>query len=136
MLVVTSPSPDEPLALRAAVAGYAAGELPGRALTAARPPDLAGLQLRPTGAGGGVYAGLAVEGFAYQAPDGSRIVVYLSVEPFPRAPDADQIGRNLTAWVAHRDGMVLLCASSPHAMLLVGEDDTLVRRAAVALGAL
>jgi hypothetical protein len=39
-------------------------------------------------------------------------------------------------WVAHRGDVVVLCARYPQALLVVGQDDALVRTTADRLGAL
>lgn len=128
----------DPAALRAAVVDFSARELPGRQLPDGGAPDLSALALRPVGAGGGSYAGLDVDGYAYRDEAGRRIVLYLSAEPFPRAADARPLAPADRGpdgpWVIDRDGVVVLCARAPHALLVVGEDEALVRRTALTLG--
>lgn len=41
--------------------------------------------------GGGSYAGLDVDGYAYQDPAGRRVVLYLSDKPFPEASGAERL---------------------------------------------
>lgn len=138
VLVVTvggSPTP-EPPSLRQAVADYSAERLPGAQLPDQRAPDLSGLRLQPAGAGGGTYAGLEVDGFAYRDPAGRRVVLYLSDEPFPQAPGAEQLSGDDGPWIVRRGDVTVLCARLPHALLVVGEDDRLVRSTAQALGVL
>lgn len=126
----------EPPALRQAVADFSDGQLPGAQLPALRAPDLSRLDLQPVGAGGGTYEGLDVDGYAYRDDAGRRIVVYLSDEAFPEAPGARRLAGENGPWVAQRGDVTVLCARSPHALLVVGEDDQLVRQAASALGVL
>ena len=126
----------EPPALRAAVADFAAQRLPGAQLPDQRAPDLSRLQLQPIGAGGGADAGLDVDGYAYRDPAGRRVVLYLSDEPFPEAPGAELLAGPDGPWVARRGDVVVLCARVPHALLVVGQDDELVRSTAGALGVL
>ncbi len=69
-------------------------------------------------------------------PTGRRVVVYLSADPFPEAPGAQLLAGEDGPWVAHRGDVVVLCARYPHALLVVGQDDALVRTTADRLGAL
>jgi len=126
----------EPPSLREAVADYTAQRLPGAQLPQQRAPDLSQLRLQPVGAGGGSYAGLDVDGYAYRDPAGRRLVLYLSDKPFPQAPGAERLAGKDGPWVARRGDVVVLCARQPHALLVVGQDDELVRSAASALGVL
>ena len=136
LVVVLGRGTPEPPALREAVADFSAEQLPGARLPDERAPDLSRLQLQPVGAGGGTYAGLDVDGYAYRDPAGRRIVLYLSDEPFPEAPGAERLAGEDGPWVAERGDVVVLCARVPHALLVVGQDDQLVRSAASALGVL
>lgn len=126
----------EPPSLRQAVADFSAQRLPGAQLPDLRAPDLSQLDLQPVGAGGGTYADLQVDGYAYRDPAGRRVVLYLSDEPFPEAPGAQQLAGPDGPWVAQRGDVTILCARLPHALLVVGQDDKLVRGTAVALGVL
>lgn len=126
----------EPPSLREAVADFTAERLPGDAVTSRSAPDLSALSLQPVGAGNGSYAGLDVDGYAYRDPAGRRIVLYLSDDPFPEAPGAQLLAGKDGPWVAQRGDVIILCARLPHALLVVGEDDQLVRSAASALGVL
>lgn len=126
----------EPPPLRQAVADFSAQQLPGSQLPELRAPDLSKLDLQPVGAGGGSYAGLEVDGYAYRDPAGRRVVLYLSDEPFPEAPGAQRLAGADGAWVVQRGDVVVLCARVPHALLVVGQDDQLVRSTAIALGVL
>jgi len=126
----------EPPSLRQAVADYSAERLPGAQLPEQRAPDLTALRLQPVGAGGGSYAGLEVDGFAYLDPAGRRVVLYVSDDPFPEAPGAQQLSDEDGPWVVRRGDVTVLCARLPHALLVVGEDDRLVRSTAQALGVL
>lgn len=127
-------SGQEPAAVRMAIEDFAAQELPGRDLPFRSTPDLSKAQLQPAGAGAGSYAGLAVTAFAYQDPSGRRMMVYTSDQPFPEATGAHPLSSAADVWVAERDGVSLLCARRPYAMLLVGADRGLVLSAAAALG--
>ncbi|CAN5124879.1 hypothetical protein BH24ACT10_BH24ACT10_06790 [soil metagenome] len=126
----------QPPSLRHAVADYTAQELPGAQLPEERAPDLSALDLQPVGAGGGSYAGLEVDGYAYRDPAGRRVVLYLSDQPFPEAPGARMLAGEDGPWVVERGDVVVLCARLPHALLVVGQDDQLVRSTASALGVL
>ncbi len=126
----------EPPSLRQAVADFTAQKLPGAQLPDQRAPDLSELDLQPVGAGGGSYAGLEVDGYAYRDPVGRRVVLYLSDEPFPEAPGAQRLAGDDGPWVVERGDVIVLCARLPHALLVVGQDDQLVRRTASALGVL
>lgn len=126
----------EPAALREAVQDYDAARLPGAGLPEQPAPNLSALRLQSVGAGGGTYAGLAVDGYAYRDPAGRRLVLYLSDQPFPEAPDARQLAGADGPWIADRGDVVVLCARLPHNLLLVGQDRALVRSTALALGVL
>ena len=128
--------PGFPPPLRQAVADFSAQQLPGSQLPQQRAPDLSQLNLQPVGAGGGTYGGLEVDGYAYRDPAGRRVAVYLSDEAFPEAPNARRLSGEDGAWVAQRGDVVVLCARVPHALLVVGQDEQLVRSAAGALGVL
>lgn len=125
---------NEPPSLRKAVADYTAQRLPGAQLPHLRTPDLSRLRLQPIGSGGGSVAGLDVDGYAYRDPAGRRVMLYLSDKPFPLAPGAERLAGEDGPWIAQRGDVVLLCARQPHALLVVGEDDELVRKAASLLG--
>lgn len=127
---------NEPPSLREAVADYSAQRLPGAQLPQQGAPDLSQLRLQLFGAGGGSYAGLDVDGYAYRDPAGRRVMVYLSDKPFPEAPGAEPLAGKDGPWVARRGDVIVLCAREPHALLVVGQDDELVRSAASALGVL
>lgn len=126
----------EPPSLRQAVADFSARQLPGAQLPDQRAPDLSQLNLQSVGAGGGSYAGLDVDGYAYRDPAGRRVVLYLSDEPFPEAPGAQRLAGADGPWIVQRGDVIVLCARLPHALLVVGQDDQLVRRTASALGVL
>ncbi len=125
-----SPQRAEPAALAEAVRDFTAQKLPGSGLPQAVAPDLTSLRLQQVGAGGGSYDGLAVDGYAYRDPAGRRVVLYVSDEPFPEAPDAQRLAGADGPWIAERDDVVMLCARLPHALLVVGQDRDLVRAAA------
>ncbi len=136
-LILTAGSgTSEPPSLRQAVADFSAGQLPGSQRPALRAPDLSRLDLQSVGAGGGTYGGLDVDGYAYRDGAGRRVVVYLSDKAFPEAPGARHLAGQDGPWVAQRGDVTVLCARLPHALLVVGRDDQLVREAASALGVL
>jgi hypothetical protein len=126
----------EPPSLRQAVADFSAQQLPGAQLPEQEAPDLSQLDLQPVGAGGGSYAGLDVDGYAYRDPAGRRVVLYLSDQPFPEAPGAQRLAGEDGPWIVQRGNVIVLCARLPHALLVVGQDDRLVRSTASALGVL
>jgi hypothetical protein len=126
----------EPPSLRQAVADFSARQLPGAQLPEQQAPDLSQLDLQPVGAGGGSYAGLDVDGYAYRDPAGRRVVLYLSDQPFPEAPGAQRLAGADGPWIVQRGNVIVLCARLPHALLVVGQDDRLVRSTASALGVL
>jgi hypothetical protein len=126
----------EPPSLRQAVADFTAHKLPGAQLPDERQPDLSALDLQPVGAGGGSYAGLEVDGYAYRDPAGRRVVLYISEQPFPEAPGAQRLAGADGPWIVQRGDVIVLCARLPHALLVVGQDDALVRSTASALGVL
>lgn len=126
----------EPPSLRQAVADFTAQRLPGAQLPDERQPDLSALDLQPVGAGGGSYAGLDVDGYAYRDPAGRRVVLYISEQPFPEAPGAQRLAGADGPWIVQRGDVIVLCARVPHALLVVGQDDALVRSTASALGVL
>lgn len=136
LILVLGGGTTEPPSLRQAVADYSAQQLPGAQLPRGSAPDLSGLGLEPVGAGGGSYAGLEVDGYAYRDPAGRRVVLYLSDEPFPEAPGARLLADEDGPWLARRGDVFLLCARMPHALLVVGQDSELVLSAASALGVL
>lgn len=136
LILILGGGTSEPPSLRQAVADFTAQRLPGAQLPAQRAPDLSQLRLQPVGAGGGTYAGLDVDGYAYRDPAGRRVVLYLSDKPFPEAPGAERLAGKDGPWVAQRGDVVVLCARNPHALLVVGQDDELVRSTAFALGVL
>ncbi|MCA1721647.1 MAG: anti-sigma factor [Actinobacteria bacterium] len=136
LILTLGGSTNDPPSLRAAVADFTAQRLPGAQLPEQRAPDLSQLRLQPVGAGGGSYAGLDVDGYAYRDPAGRRVVLYLSDKPFPLAPGAERLAGRDGPWVARRGDVVVLCAREPHALLVVGQDDALVRSTAGALGVL
>ncbi len=136
LILILGGGTSEPPSLRQAVADYSAQRLPGDQLPQQRAPDLSQLRLQSVGAGGGSYAGLDVDGYAYRDPAGRRVVLYLSDKPFPEAPGAERLAGKDGPWVAQRGDVVVLCARNPHALLVVGQDDELVRSTAFALGVL
>lgn len=121
-----SDSPRQPAAISAAVADFRALRLPGTEVPRAAAPDLSQVRLRPMGAAAGVVAGRAVTGYAYRDSAGRDLLIYLSQEPFPTAPGAERLGGPDGPWIAGARGVTVLCARSPHAVLVLGLDRRLV----------
>jgi hypothetical protein len=126
----------DPPVIGRAVADFSAQQLPGAQLPEQAAPDLSQLDLQPFGAGGGSYAGLDVDGYAYRDPAGRRVVLYMSDQPFPEAPGAQRLAGADGPWIVRRGDVIVLCARLPHALLVVGQDDRLVRSTARVLGVL
>ncbi len=123
----------QPSAIAAAVDGYRAGQLPGRQIPVRAAPDLAQVALSPVGAGAGQVGGVPVTAYAYRDTAGRRLLVYVSEQPFPTARGARQLVGPDGPWVVDTQGVTVLCARQPHALLVLGDDPQLVRQAAVAL---
>lgn len=121
-----SGSPRQPTAISAAVADFRALRLPGTEVPRAAAPDLSQVRLRPMGAAAGVVAGQAVTGYAYHDSAGRDLLIYLSQEPFPTATGAELLDGPDGPWIAGTGGVTVLCARSPHAMLVLGLDRRLV----------
>ncbi|MFC8848510.1 MULTISPECIES: anti-sigma factor family protein [unclassified Micromonospora] len=116
-----------------AVTGYHDGRLPGTTVPTRSGPDLSALRLSGAGASAGDLAGQPVTGYAYRDDTGRRLLVYVSDEPFPMAPQPENpIGTDGAAMM-HLDGVVVLCSRRPHTALVLGEDEDLVRQAAATL---
>ncbi len=124
------PSPD---AVVAAVADFRAQRLPGTRMPQAPAPDLSVVHLRTSGAAAGVVGGRPVTAYAYRDDAGRDLIVYLSRDPFPRADSAVSMTSADGPWTAQVQGITVLCARSPHALLVLGRDRTLVLAAARAL---
>ncbi len=121
-----SGSPRQPAAISAAVADFRALRLPGTEVPRAAAPDLSQVRLRPMGAAAGVVAGRVVTAYAYRDSAGRDLLIYLSQEPFPTAPGAERLGGPDGPWIAGARGVTVLCARSPHAVLVLGLDRRLV----------
>ncbi len=118
--------PRQPAAISAAVADFRALRLPGTEVPRAGAPDLSQVRLRPMGAAAGVVGGRAVTAYAYRDSAGRDLLIYLSQEPFPTAPGAERLSGPDGPWIAGAGGVTVLCARSPHAMLVLGLDRRLV----------
>lgn len=119
--------------LDAAVADFRAERLPGDRLPATAAPDLEQMGLSAIGAAAGVVDGRSVTAYAYRDLAGARVLVYRSDEPFPTSDRARLLAGPDGPWVADRDGVTVLCASEPHALLVLGDQEQLVMSAARAL---
>lgn len=124
---------EQPPAIALAVAGFRSQQLPGNQLPSGQAPDLQSLDLRQVGAASGSVAGTMVTAFAYRDSIGRDLVVYLSDEPFPTAVGADLLSGPDGPWVAQSEGITVLCARSPHALLVLGADRRLVMATAEVL---
>ena len=116
----------QPIAVRAAVADFRALRLPGTQVPRTAAPDLTQIRLRPMGAAAGVVGGRTVTAYSYRDPAGRDLVVYLSREPFPTAVGAERLTGPDGPWIATTEGVTVLCARSPHALLVLGLDRQLV----------
>ena len=123
----------QPTAVRAAVADFRALRLPGTQVPRTAAPDLTKVQLHPMGAAAGVVGGRAVTAYSYRDPAGRDLVVYLSREPFPTAVGAQRLTGPDGPWIVTTEGVTVLCARSPHALLVLGMDRQLVLDVARAL---
>lgn len=121
-----SGSPRQPAAVSAAVADFRALRLPGTQVPRAAAPDLSQVRLHPMGAATGVVASRVVTAYAYRDGAGRDLLIYLSREPFPTALGAERLGGPDGPWIAGARGVTVLCARSPHAMLVLGLDRRLV----------
>jgi hypothetical protein len=135
----TRPAPDAgapPAVITAAVASYRAGRLPGTTVPARPAPMLTPLDLELVGAARGQLGGVTVTMFAYSTPAGARLIIVRSTRPFPEASQARELGGTEGAWTVRSSGVTIICARGAHAMLLLGSDATLVRRASTLLNAI
>ena len=123
----------QPVAIGQAVAGFQQHRLPGTRLPTAQAPDLATLGLAPVGAAAGSVAGTEVTAFSYRDAAGRDLMVYLSQHPFPTAVGARQLAGPDGPWLATARGVTVLCARSPHALLVLSLDRQLVLDTAKAL---
>ncbi len=85
---------------------------------------------------GGRCAGADVDGDACRDDVGRRRVLYLSAESSPTPAGARVLQGPDGSWSVRRDGVVVLCARAPHAMLVVGQDEQLLASVARALAGL
>lgn len=134
----TRPAPGSaaaPAVITAAVASYHAGRLPGTAVPAAPAPKLTALHLDLAGATRGELGGVTVTMFAYRTPAGALLTILVSSQPFPEASEARELAGTEGAWTVRYSGVTVICAQGTHAMLLLGADAALVRRAGAFLNA-
>ena len=129
--------PAPPAALAEAVAGYRTSQLPGTSVPAGQAPDLTRLSLHLVAGAAGRLDGVAVTMFAYRTPSGARLTLYRSDRPFAEAAGARELGdAEAAAWTVQSSGVTVLCARGSHALLLLGSDPALVRRAGILLNAI
>lgn len=129
--------PAPPAALAAAVASYRTSQLPGTSVPAGQAPDLSRLGLHLVAGTVGQFDGATVTMFVYRTPSGARLAVYRSGRPFAEAAGARELGGAETAaWTMQSSGITVLCARGDHAVLLLGSDPALVRRAGILLNAI
>ncbi len=131
--LVLRPESPGPTAVAAAVADFRAQRLPGTTMPPAPAPDLSAVRLHASGAAAGVVGGRPVTAYAYRDDAGRDVLVYQSRDPFPRAASAVSLTSADGPWIDQVDGVTVLCARSPHALLVLGRDRTLVLAAARAL---
>jgi hypothetical protein len=125
--------PAVPAAITAAVTGYVDRRLPGSATPEAPAPDLPGLDLTEVGASAGRIERFDVNTYAFRDQSGRRLMIYIGDRAFPMPNDARPLEGSDGPWIAHHDGVAVLCARYPHELLIVGKDDKLVRAAAESL---
>jgi hypothetical protein len=130
-------APAPPAALAAAVASYRTSQLPGTSVPAGQAPDLTRLSLRLVAGAAGRLDGAMVTIFVYRTPSGARLILYRSDRPFAEAAGARELGGAETAaWTVQSSGVTILYARGNHAVLLLGSDPALVRRAGILLNAI
>ena len=123
----------QPAAIGAAVADFRLLRLPGTQIPRTAAPDLTQVRLRPLGAAAGVVGGRAVTAYSYEDATGRDLLVYLSREAFPTALGAQRLTGPDGPWITTTEGVTVLCARSPHALLVLGQDRQLVLDVARAL---
>ena len=122
-----------PGAITAAVGAYVDQRLPGSATPDMPAPDLPGLKLTEVGAGAGRIESYPVNAYVFRDQSGRRLMVYIGERAFPMPEAAEHLEGSEGPWIAHHDGVAVLCARYPHELLILGEDDELVRAAAKSL---
>jgi len=128
--------PHQPAAITEAVADFRSGRMPVAAAPKRPTPDLSSAGLHLVGAGSGSVGSLGVDAYAYRDAAGRELLVYLSDLPFPLAAGAVPSDGAGSRWSAHDGDVQLLCAQRPHSMLLVSDQEGVLRSAAIALGVL
>jgi len=74
-----------------------------------------------------------VTAYSYEDATGRDLLVYLSREAFPTALGAQRLTGLDGPWITTTEGVTVLCARSPHALLVLGQDRQLVLDVARAL---
>jgi hypothetical protein len=120
---------EQPAPIARAVADFKQARLPTEARAHDPAPDLAAISLSLAGSGSGTLEGLAVDAYSYRAPDGRRLLLYLSETTFPVASGARQSGPE-GPWRARVGDLELLCSQEPHALLAISDDPELLGRLA------
>ncbi len=80
--------------------------------------------------------GVAVTMFAYSAPSSARLIIFRSSQPFPEATEARELGGTEGAFTLRSSKVTIICSQDTHALLLLGSDAALVRRASTLLNAI
>lgn len=117
------PRAQQPESIAQAIVDFQNGRIPAERPVERDAPDLAGLGFEVSGAGSGEVGDVEVDGFSYQDDAGRRLQLYVSTEPFPEAARARMIfDRPNSPWMASSQGIGLLCAQEPFALLALSED--------------
>ena len=129
----TARTADSRSTVAVAVASFRADRLPGTAVPAQQPPDLASLGLRLVGASTGTLAGTPVTVFAYRNDDGTRLDLYHGTTPIPENGEAQEVDGTERAWSTEVSGITVICGPDDHTELLLSSDPQLVHAAGVLL---
>ena len=117
----------------AAVASFRADRLPGTAVPAQQPPDLAPLGLHLIGASTGTLNGTPVTVFAYRGDTGTRLDLYRGTRPIPETDQAQELDGTENAWRTELSGVTVICGPQDHTELLLGANPQLVHAAGTLL---
>ena len=72
--------------------------------------------------------------YAFRDPSGRRLMVYIRERAFPMPDGSQHLEEGSDGpWIAHHNGVAVLCARYPHERLIVGKEDEVVRAAAESL---
>ena len=114
--------PEPPPVIAAAMAAYedASVEAHHEAITA---PDLGALGVSQVGAIRMPLANMDVEAFAYQAPSGSRLTLFMADEAFPQPAGATSTDGG---WRESHGDIELMCGDAPVPFLAVSTDQQLL----------